>query len=611
MFNQIEREIDFVFPVKTEFVASDGGLKVRLSDGNVRVEYANKRDIARAALILKANGTNGDYEIEERQTFEDVCLMVDCSRNAVRNVETVKKLIRHLAMIGYNSLMLYTEDTYEVDGEPMFGYLRGRYTKAEMKELDAYANEWGIELIPCIQTLAHLNQLARYKYSHFKCFDCSDILLVGDERTYELINNMFKTLSQCFTTRRIHIGMDEAWLLGRGKYLDKNGFVPQFDVICSHLNKVCEIAKQYGLKPIMWSDMFWRIAYADDKCRDKEGKVVIPQELLAKIPKEVSLCHWDYHYVKADDYAEKLEIHKQFENEVWFAGGTVEDNRGFIPHLTYSTKVGAAAIEAAKRFKIGHLMETVWGDNGGECSLFATLPAIMHYSYTALGVSRLRLEREFRALTGYNFDDYMRLEESQTFGRYTEDIANPAKYGLYNDVFLGYVDTVVQPEDKECFKRARDAVAPLREGKFGYVFDAVYDLNDVLYLKYDMGVRLRKAYQGGDKRELQRCADDLATIVSKLEKFIVSYRKQWLTENKPNGLEVQEIRLGGLKERLIGCGERLNGYLDGETVAIPELEETLLPEAVARVKSKGRCDIFSHEMIASVNAFDGFTECDV
>lgn len=611
ILNGIEKEIEFVFPVETEYVLANNGLKISVSNGRIRIEYANKRDIARAALILKANGVNGEYTISEKNEFEDVCLMVDCSRNAVRNIQTVKKLIRNLAMIGYNSLMLYTEDTYEVDDEPMFGYLRGGYTKAEMKELDAYANEWGIELIPCIQTLAHLNQLKRYQYSHFKCFDCSDILLVGDDRTYDLINKMFKTLSECYTSRRIHIGMDEAWLLGRGRYLDKNGLVPQFDVICSHLNKVCEIANQYGLKPIMWSDMFWRIAYADKNCLDKDGKVIIPKELLDKIPQGVALCHWEYHCLKAEGYAEKLEIHTQFNNDVWFAGGTVGNNRGFIPHLTYSTKVGEAAIQAAKKFGIKRLMETVWNDNGGECSLFATLPAIMHYSYTALGLNRARLERDFLALTGYKFEEYMRLEEAQTFGKYVEDIANPAKYGLYNDIFSGYVDAVIQPEDKEYFKRARKAVERLKTGKYEYVFNTVYDLNDVLYLKYDMGIRLRKAYQEGDKQELQHCKEDLVLLIEKLGNFIVSYRKQWLIENKPNGLEIQEIRLGGLKERLLGCLVRLSEYLEGKTKEIPELSVILKAEAVSRVRGEGRCDLFSHEAITSVNSFDGFTEVDV
>ncbi len=611
ILEEIKREIDFEFPINTVFVQTGTGLSVEQVGGKLTVVYSKKTDIARAALIAKANGTDNEYTIEETNAFQDVCLMVDCSRNAVKNVETVKKLIRNLAIIGYTSLMLYTEDTYEIEDEPMFGYLRGRYTKAEMKALDAYANEWGIELIPCIQTLAHLNQLTRYKYSHFKCFDCSDILLVGEERTYQLIENMFKTLSKCYTSRRIHIGMDEAWLLGRGNYLNKNGFVPRFEILCSHLQKICEIARKYNLEPMIWSDMFWRIAYDDKSCRDENGKVVIPKEILAKIPKEIALCHWDYHHLKAEDFGELLEIHKQFENEVWFAGGTAECNRGFIPLLTYSKKIARAAIEAAKKFEIKSLMETVWGDNGGECSLFASLPAIMHYSYTALGLSQERLEKEFFALTGYEYNEYMCLEEAQTFGKYTEDIGNPAKYGLYNDVFLGYADTALDGEDKKYFSKAKQAISHLRQGQYGYIFENAYALNEVLELKYDMGLRLRKAYQEKDKTELGKCADDLAKIISSLEKFIVGYRKQWLQENKPNGLEVQEIRLGGLKERLIGCRARLIAYINGELEEISELSERLLPQAISRKRAGNRLDLFSHEAIASVGAFDGFTEVDV
>ena len=81
--------------------------------------------------------------------------LLDCSRGAVLKVDTVKKWIDILQKIGYNVLELYTEDTLEVEGEPYLGYLRGRYTGAEIREIDAYAAAHGIELIPCIQTLAH------------------------------------------------------------------------------------------------------------------------------------------------------------------------------------------------------------------------------------------------------------------------------------------------------------------------------------------------------------------------------------------------------------------------------------------------------------------------
>ena len=74
-------------------------------------------------------------------------VMLDCSRNAVMKPESVKKYIDILSDLGYNCLMLYTEDTYEIEGESYFGHKRGRYSQAELIEINNYAKLKGIELI--------------------------------------------------------------------------------------------------------------------------------------------------------------------------------------------------------------------------------------------------------------------------------------------------------------------------------------------------------------------------------------------------------------------------------------------------------------------------------
>ena len=612
MIEEIQKNLGFDFPKNTKFEQVKNGLSVSCVGGNITVSYARKCELARAALLIKSNGTDGDWKAVETSSFDDVCLMIDCSRNAVRSVETVKKLIRNIAMMGYSSLMLYTEDTYEVNNEPLFGYLRGRYTKDELKELDKFAISLGVDLIPCVQTLAHLNQLKRYWLSHYKCFDCGDILLVGNERTHELIENIFSTLAECFTTRRAHIGMDEAWLLGRGRYQDENGAQSQFDVFAKHLQHVCSIAEKYGFTPIIWSDAFMREVYSNPDCKDKDGNRFVPEKVVKSVPKNLELCHWDYHYVRAEDFEEKLRLHTQLNNPVWFAGGTVEDNRGFLPHLNYSIKTATAAIEAAKKHGVKRLVETVWSDNGGECSVFSIMPAVMHYAYEARGLARQQLKKDFKALFNYDFDSFIKIEYAQTFaGKYTSDLGNPAKYGLYSDIFSGYLDAVINPEDKRYFTEAKNAVKNLRKGEYGYLFETAYRLSEVLELKYDMGVRLREAYQKGDKAELENISKDIKTLVTKLKKFISVCRIQWLKENKPHGLEIQEIRLGGLQERLKGCLERLEAYIGGKIDAIEELDEKLEKNAVIRMCDGNRPDIFSHIAIASVNSFDGFTDIDV
>ncbi|MBQ7333833.1 MAG: family 20 glycosylhydrolase, partial [Clostridia bacterium] len=185
--------------------------------------------------------------------FETLGVMMDLSRNAVTNLQSIKRFLSVIRKMGYNTVFLYTEDTYEVDGEPYFGYMRGRYSKEELRLIDDYAYSIGMEAIPCIQTLAHLNAYKRWSAVPY---DYDDILLTDDEKTYKLIANMFKTLKQCFRTNRVHVGMDEAHMLGRGQHLDIHGYEPSSAVIKRHLEKVSRIAKEFDYDILIWSDMY-------------------------------------------------------------------------------------------------------------------------------------------------------------------------------------------------------------------------------------------------------------------------------------------------------------------------------------------------------------------
>ena len=107
-------------------------------------------------------------------------VMLDMSRNAVMKPEQVKKFAAIIKKMGYNMIQLYTEDTYEIPEEPYFGYLRGRYSMAELKDIVAYCNSIGVEIIPCIQTLAHLNTIFRWE-PFGNAHDTADILLVDED----------------------------------------------------------------------------------------------------------------------------------------------------------------------------------------------------------------------------------------------------------------------------------------------------------------------------------------------------------------------------------------------------------------------------------------------
>lgn len=601
---EIQQEIGFTFPEHTCFEKRAGDLKIVSENGKLTVYYEKDSQLARAALLIKAHGGDGDFCVEDKRILKDLCFMVDCSRNGVLSVPTVKKFIRNLSMLGYNCMMLYTEETYQIESEPIFGYLRGRYTTAEMKEIDEYAKAWGIEMIPCIQTLAHLRALRRWYTDFEHLFDCDDILMVGDEKVYEFIEKMFQTMSQCYSSRRLHIGMDEAHNVGRGLYMDKNGYRDTFDILSEHLEKVAEIGAKYGYSLMMWSDMFLNIANRQKRRVDKEGNALIPQDVIDRVPANVSLCHWDYAGFPSKNYLHRYRMHMDFKNPVWMSVSSYKVH-GFAPSNAYSEYEMKTAFAACKKYGINQMINCSWGDGGAEASMFSILPSIVNVSGHAHSKTRTQMKKEFLALTGYTYDAFMKLEwPDNGCGKYTKDIVKTTKVMMYNDLLTGQFDTEVDKEYTPCFERSAKALMRVAKGQYDYIFKNMATLSRAMHVKYELGIRLREAYAAGDKEKMREVTKDIDKAVQRIAAFIKTLKKQWMTELKPYGFEIQEYRLGGVMERMKGCKERVLAYVNGEVENIPELEETLYPDAwLGRNPRTGRQQFNSFELIASVNRF--------
>ena len=503
-------------------------------------------------------------------------VMIDCSRNAVMSVEGLKNYLAILKKMGYNCAMLYTEDTYEVDGEPYFGYMRGRYSKEEMKEIDAYAASIGVEIIPCIQTLAHLNATLRWKQFPV---DCADIMLVDDERCYELIDHMFATLSECFASRKLHIGMDEAHMLGRGKHLDIHGYETVDVIMKRHLARVCEIAEKYGYEPMMWSDMFFR---PWNNGKYTIPKTEVPKEYIEALPKSVIPVYWDYYRSTEKEYSDMMENHNQMSKKTWFAGGAWSW-MGFAPFNEFTIKSMLPAIDACKKNKIRNVFMTMWGDNGGECSHFAQLPSLFYIAQYAKGFTdEAVIKAKFKRLTGIEYDDFIKLDNANniTGNEQIDHPKCPSKYMLYADCFNTFMDTAVKVgAGAKYIDYAKELHALAKKSrKYGYLFDTQAKLCDVLAIKYELGIKTKAAYLAGDKAELRRLAEeDYAKVIKLVDVFGRAFEKQWFIENKTNGFDVQDIRLGGLERRLSACRRRLLAYAKGEINRIEELEGELLP----------------------------------
>ena len=500
-------------------------------------------------------------------------VMLDMSRNAVMKPAALKKFVDYLSAFGYNMLQLYTEDTYEVKNEPYFGYLRGGYTKAEIQEIDAYCREKGIELIPCVQTLAHMGTIFKF-HPYRQINDFADILLIDEPRTYELIENIFSTLAENFTSRKVHIGMDEAHMVGLGKYMDKHGLCDRYELLNRHLTKVVEIAKKYGFEPMMWSDMFFRMG--------NEGAYYlrnpkVPQTAIDGVP-DVDLVYWDYYHTKKEDYRAMVKAHEKFGKNIWFAGGTWSWV-GWAPANRYSLQTMKPAMDVCRERGVENIFFTLWGDNGKECSFFSLLPSLYYLRRYYDGVKdRKQIAKEFEELTGESFERMMYMDYPNYVGGNTVGHRDPSKYMLYNDPFFGWLDTQAKDGvDKEYKTLARRFATYAKESEnFGYIYNLFAKLCKALSYKYDLGVRAREAYQVRDEQALRAVLMDFKKAEKAIEAFYEAFLDLWDKENKPNGFEVQDARLGGLMQRMKHCRRRLQNYLDGKEDTLPELEIELL-----------------------------------
>ena len=507
--------------------------------------------------------------------FKRFSATLDCSRNAVVTVETFKKWVDIIAALGYNLTSLYMEDTYEVEGHPYFGHGRGRYSKAELKEMNAYARSKGVELFPSINTLGHMDTI--YRWPQYKAInDASDILLCEDERTYEFIEKMIATCAECFDSRIISVAMDEAELLGRGQYLELHGYQKSLEILKRHMARVCEMTDRYGYEMMLVAgDMPVRLATGNDSYIDPNKTVTADVSDL--MPKNAALMYWEYYKRDKEIYKAHMAIHQQIKaDNLWYLGA-VWNWHSFSPENYYSTRALRNSIQACREMGIENVEICTYGDDGAECGRFAVLPSMFYASRVAAGITdEEQIKREFEEMFHIAYDDFLLLDltqrkEGEIYG------SHPQRYILYNDPFIGLMDLTIPDHTRADHEELMELLKPhCSHPEWGYLFRTMYDLCAVTAAKCDIGMRIRAAYEAGDKAELGELAVELRRIRGLVETFYESFRYQWMKENKPHGFDVSDIRLGGVMTRLSHCADRLEDYIRGDIDRIEELEEVLL-----------------------------------
>lgn len=596
---------------------SSDGLEVGYEPdaGKAYIRYERKHQFYRGLGLIMQHARKGEQLTRiEKQQFDTIGPMFDLSRNGVLTVDAFKTMLNRMALMGLNTVMLYMEDTYAIEGEPYFGYMRGRYSAEELKAIDDYADLFGIEAFPSIQTLAHLEEFLKWEpVKEYK--DTKGALLVGDNQVDLLVERMIQSVSAPFRSRKIHIGMDEAEELGRGKYLDRFGYADRIDIMTGHLNKVLDVTRRHGLKAMMWSDMFLKLAVGNTGTESDyyNTDTKIPEEMARRIPKDVDMVYWDYVHMEPEHYEGVIANHRPLGCNLVFAGAVWIFNT-FGVNYGMSLNASNVALQTCKREGIREAYATMWGDDGNEGNPFAALLGLQLYAEHAYSEEtpdlRIVTERA-KFCTGIDADAYLLLKDLDEVPGSEPDNrkqSNPSKFLLYQDALLGLFDCQINGLPLNAHYAALEEKlqgARVKDASLDWIFEVPQKLCAVLKQKSELGLQLKQAYDAADIAVLRHLAAEvIPAIAAAVEELRLAHRTQWLKMFKPFGWEVLDIRYGGVINRLNTASVRVLAFADKEINRIEELEQERLPfSTVNRFNNRGVGWSSHYYRMASPNVF--------
>ena len=579
------RILDVTFDFNVTEIPSDG-VTVYYDGVSAKVGGVTTPALARAYMLLAKGISEGKQSISITQSaYFDMCgVMLDMSFGSVTKPAGVKKYLDYMALFGMNMLMLYTEDTYEVEQYPLFGYQRGRYTLTELQDLDNYAAELGIEIIPCIQTFGHMKQFLRYK-ANAAIKENETVLLPGEEQTYELIDACIATCRKAFRTSRIHIGCDETRGLGFGKSFKRDGYRDRFEIFNEHISRVVNICKKYDFRPMMWSDMYFSLAGKTGRAFALDA--VVPQYAIDSMP-EADMVFWEYYKKENEFYDHNIKVHQTFNRKTIFAGGIWTWN-GQAPNFIHTYDTATPGLQECVRHGVREVFAAAWAY--GDINHIQALPCLALYSeycWRGNDVTREEIEELAEFVTGLNGE---MCEAISDFYCDEGGDRNVGKALLWSDPLINLL----------CYDYDLPKYATFFERALA-VFDkypnAPYcDFYKVLFrctlAKTRLQINLRKHYKAKDTAWLKEFSETTLPEMQKdFETLYTMHEKLWHEECKTHGWEKLGNAYAAAISRIAYAKREIGRYLNGEIDEIEALE----PEIVQGVRQTG---IMAHTVMNS------------
>jgi len=480
----------------------------------------------------------------------------DISRGPVPTIDYIKKQLRTCAAYKLNLFSLYIEHVFDYQSHPLIGPKEGSLNAAEVAELVKYARRYFVTILPEQQAFGHLHHVLKYElYTDLAETPHGHVLAPVNEKSYELIKDLYAELVPLFPGPLFHIGADETFELGRGQTKDRANEVGLGRIYLEHLKRVAEIMKPYNKRLMFWGDIAIRYP-----------------ELLQILPKDVIAVAWDYS--AAQNFDNKLKPYKDAGLDLFVSPGANNWNRIF-PNLDVAFINIKNFVRDGQKYGALGMLNTTWDDDGE--SLFGmTWPAIVFGAECSWRQGEAAIE-SFKG----NYDWAFYRNEDNTFRDAIQDLGR--SHSLLRAAGAGdSVDSVfwedpfsetgansaekVLPAARELRLSAERALASLYRNRnkarinadtLDYLIFAAMRL-DLLGMKIQFANEISKYYWDAylnmsDRSRVRRDLNEITSVNARLEDLRDAttrlrglYSDLWLKENRPYWLGNVQVRYDNL-----------------------------------------------------------------
>jgi hexosaminidase len=323
--------------------------------------------------------------------------MLDVSRDRVPTRSTLRRYVEILAAVRMNQLELYTEHTFAYADHAVVWAAASPLTPDDMRWLDALCAAHGITLVANQNTLGHMERWLAHEPYRDRAEKPDGFTIGARHRPPSTVaptpeNAAFvvwlvRELAATVRARRVNIGADEPWELGKGRsaadaaerglgrvYLDhllrvatpliENGYEVLFwaDVLADH-PEVAGALPTAGLVPVVWQ------YDGPDHARAALDRASPQQH------RQWAADGFDMEAV-AGGFRERAKALTAVDRPFWVAPGTSAWN-SLIGRLDNAVENLLDAAEAGREHGAGGYVVTTWGDHGHHEPPPVTYPGLL------------------------------------------------------------------------------------------------------------------------------------------------------------------------------------------------------------------------------------------